>query len=730
MPNPNNNSSGSGDTKGEPRAPNDKSIQTSTATTGNDEDELDVTKIADEQFPREDRETKGSSAVPNDEGDETNGALDIAEIAKIAEILNRGSYDTTSIPDGHEAGHDAGLAEEMASAIISEAAALGDAKTRGLSKEELEAEVIAMGNARDTEEMVNESMPGAYAQGGSSTLELSASETELSFTQELQHLEEARPSDAVEQDLSGLVVANPVSEENVRQNLNLPVAEQVGGDQAVEEGTDREHDRHKSLLQTVPFRTVGLALGFLAIVGIILAVLLLRRDSDAKNAEFGGSSTALAFARTKVLSLLPDDTKTSLEDPNSPQSLAFQFILADPGLPLYEDWRTRQRFALATLFYATGGPDWKKSDNWLSLSHHECDWFAQKSPGITIGAMKVTDHPFPCEDAPNGIYKHLWLWSNGLKGTLPLEIFWLTGLKSISVYFNDLRGTLPSNIGLLSHLEGLNMAAANLTGTLPSEVGLLAKLRAMVVMDNKLEGTMPLDLVKPSSLTLMALNSNHFSGTIPTEFGIIGNMKGLWLADNALTGKVPSQLGLLTLAQVLDLSWNNLLSSIPSELGQLSLVERMFLSRNNFVGAIPSELGALSKVTRLELNDNLFSMTVPTELGNLVSLLKWSVERNVLSGPLPSELGRLTAVKYMGLNDNQLSGSIPWQIAILDSLVELNVSGNPLLSGSFPSRLCSIGELSFDCSISLCGCDCICGKEAEETVGHDGSAGTNGTAIP
>ena len=34
----------------------------------------------------------------------------------------------------------------------------------------------------------------------------------------------------------------------------------------------------------------------------------------------------------------------------------------------------QERLVLATLYYATGGPEWKEKDNWLSATHHD-DWF-------------------------------------------------------------------------------------------------------------------------------------------------------------------------------------------------------------------------------------------------------------------------------------------------------------------------------------------------------------------
>ena len=47
----------------------------------------------------------------------------------------------------------------------------------------------------------------------------------------------------------------------------------------------------------------------------------------------------------------PDYSQPALEDPESPQSLARDWLLGDPNLSTYEDWRQLQRFALGTFYY-------------------------------------------------------------------------------------------------------------------------------------------------------------------------------------------------------------------------------------------------------------------------------------------------------------------------------------------------------------------------------------------
>ena len=87
--------------------------------------------------------------------------------------------------------------------------------------------------------------------------------------------------------------------------------------------------------------------------------------------------------------LLPEETRTLLQDPESPQSLALEWLKQDPNLLAYKDFRRIQRFALATFYYSTRGGQqrWANSNGWLSVSSsanvddlqdpsHECTWFS------------------------------------------------------------------------------------------------------------------------------------------------------------------------------------------------------------------------------------------------------------------------------------------------------------------------------------------------------------------
>lgn len=53
------------------------------------------------------------------------------------------------------------------------------------------------------------------------------------------------------------------------------------------------------------------------------------------------------------------------------------------------------------------------------------------------------------------------LQNNNLRGTIPLSIRDLSGLRTLLLYDNELTGTIPVEIGQLANLEALETAAVS-----------------------------------------------------------------------------------------------------------------------------------------------------------------------------------------------------------------------------------------------------------------------------
>jgi len=156
-----------------------------------------------------------------------------------------------------------------------------------------------------------------------------------------------------------------------------------------------------------------------------------------------------------------------LHDWTSAQGKAFQWIVNDDErMVLADDTHMVQRFALAVLFYATGGDNWQSGDlHWLTAVH-ECFWF-KKVTGVVKGVIE-------CDDDKN--VRRIDLSENNLAGSIPTELGLLKNLKGLDLQENRIGGRIPKTLGFLSLLTGLELNVNKLVGGVPSELGMLSKL--------------------------------------------------------------------------------------------------------------------------------------------------------------------------------------------------------------------------------------------------------------
>ncbi|KAM7489903.1 hypothetical protein LguiB_027387 [Lonicera macranthoides] len=96
-----------------------------------------------------------------------------------------------------------------------------------------------------------------------------------------------------------------------------------------------------------------------------------------------------------------------------------------------------------------------------------------------------------------------------------------------------------------------------------------------------------------------------------------------------LSGKVSPSLLELNRLKYLDLSYNYFQpSQIPEFIGSLSKLQYLNLSDSYFVGRVPHQLWNLTNLKYLDLSNNLFVGRVPHQLGNLTSLRFLNLGRN------------------------------------------------------------------------------------------------------
>jgi hypothetical protein len=439
-------------------------------------------------------------------------------------------------------------------------------------------------------------------------------------------------------------------------NIHLPTAEEVFGETSKSQRPEDVRLRRRKATLTKVILSVGL--GVVVLVAVVLVAVEVSQKAYTKSTKTDSSESLSSSVPTMaptatplesyIMAKMPSFTTQALDNPESPQALAMTWLMADPNVSELPEWRILQRFALATLYYATKGPtEWYNNTNWLSYSHHECFWFAKPIDCLFCEGdddLFINLRSNPCglnlsaQDAEQ-IYRHeqylaLRLDDNNLVGPLPPEVYLLTSLLSIQMLNNRLSGTVSIAVSQLSNLRRLDLSANALVGSIPTHVFSIPQMVDLSIFGNLLTGTIPTE-VGQTNLTYLLLEENFLTGSLPIEVSRNRGLQLVYADRNLLTGTIPSEYGHLAMLKQLYLGENELTSTIPTELGAMSTLDTLDLGGNkNLVGDIPSELGVLD-------------------------LIFLYLERCMLTSTLPTELCQLQNMTEMWLYDNQLSGSIP-----------------------------------------------------------------------
>lgn len=442
--------------------------------------------------------------------------------------------------------------------------------------------------------------------------------------------------------IMSIINARVVDEESPSLPLG-PVIEAMPLDEY--EPTESQH--LKALFKSRKCRflsALAVALGVALIVGV---VLLTQNSSEAPNSETQAARNEFLAALKPMLS---NESLTALENPDSPQSLSLRWLLERSNFGAWPFDRQVQRYAMATIYYATAGPSWSNGGNWLT-NETECQWFQGSVKGDFCGE--------------NGMLLMLNQTNNALNGNIPDEIRFLSSLITIDLSVNKLFKSIPSeSIGNFPSLQVLNLSNNALSGHVPGSIGLLSSVSVIDLRANKLIGTMPADILgNVTALQVLDLSNNLFNGTLTSSIDALTALQSLDLSSNPFAkGPLPSEIGQLTKLTHLYLTRTSLSSQIPNELGLLTMLQYLSLGSNSMNGTIPTQLFDCTQLTTLSLQYNSFAGTLPSEVGRLTDLTWVWLDANSLTGTVPSEFGSLTALTLLTLDRNDFNGSVPAEV--------------------------------------------------------------------
>lgn len=310
------------------------------------------------------------------------------------------------------------------------------------------------------------------------------------------------------------------------------------------------------------------------------------------------------------------------------------------------------RAALVALYEATDGPNWTKSDHWLTDAPLG-NWYGVETDDSRVVALH--------------------LGGNGLAGSIPPDIGALAYLEGLTLFDNGLTGPIPAEIGNLAHLRSLALSGNRLTGPIPSEVGSLVELTDLSLQNNRLTGSIPPEIGNLANLTRLVLQNNRLTGPIPPEIGNLANLSRLFLDNNELTDPIPRSLLRLDGLQTFQFAHNSgLCARGTAEFA--AWLQRIDHDDHETCNAV--DVAALR---------SLFEATGGTDWTDSAGWLgEGAVEE--WHGVSADSLGHVTE---LDLSRNGLAGELPQDLADLAQMTVLRIAGNAL-SGRLPLALAQV----------------------------------------
>ena len=236
------------------------------------------------------------------------------------------------------------------------------------------------------------------------------------------------------------------------------------------------------------------------------------------------SPTAASVIIGDLLQGLCDREDDALTSQDSPQNRALNWLLIDQNgtESLLSESRLLTRYALAVLYFSTGGPSWSVKADFLASDQHECNW--------NLGHQTLFGVFCDASDTVLTVS----LSNIRLYGSLPSEIGLLSTLQYLQLK-GDVRDIPPVPPDSL-YIPIIRPETNRMSGTLPTEVWSLTELLQLdLSMNGALEGSLPSEIGKLTRLVELRLNDNQFTGQIPATTKMY-SLTYVDLENNRLTG--------------------------------------------------------------------------------------------------------------------------------------------------------------------------------------------------
>ena len=245
------------------------------------------------------------------------------------------------------------------------------------------------------------------------------------------------------------------------------------------------------------------------------------------------SPTVSAFdILLSYLASISPDGGAALEDPSSPQYQAAEWLFTNPGLSGYTETEINQRYALATIYLATDGDNWRLNNDWLDPELSECQWIGIGCEAQPASGRKLREDESSTTASLRG--KNANEAKNKQRRTQALVFV----VKKVQLFELALSGPLPSEIAILTETKDISCYGNSITGPIPDAIGDIAGLEILQLDGNFMTGTLPSSVFDLTALTKVRLETNEFTGTVPDTISQLSNLVDFRVENNMLTGEI------------------------------------------------------------------------------------------------------------------------------------------------------------------------------------------------
>jgi len=277
------------------------------------------------------------------------------------------------------------------------------------------------------------------------------------------------------------------------------------------------------------------------VLAVALGFGLSRRDDGggsttmAPTAAPTSSPTLSAFGiLLSYLASISPDGGAALEDTSSPQYQAAEWLFTNPGLSDYSETEINQRYALATIYLATDGDNWRLNDDWLDPEAPECLWLGIGCEAQPASGRKLGEDESITAASLRG--KNTNEAENKERRTQALNLVFV--VTKVDLFELELSGPLPSEIAILTGAKDIRCYSNSITGPIPDAIGDIEGLEILELDGNLMTGTLPSSMFGLTALTKLRLETNEFTGTIPATVSQLSNLVDFRVENNMLTGEI------------------------------------------------------------------------------------------------------------------------------------------------------------------------------------------------